>query len=445
MLWNGIILLAAVCAAGLIGLRIGRRYSVAPPDARPPEGLRPVPLDTTDEAGGSLALLDVDDLNGVNRDEDFDTGDRLLAAMGDILRRALGPGQGMERLESGRFLLWLPGQSLEEAADLTRNLRRLASNAIVDGRNGPVARSLSAGVVSLQQTESRARAILHADAALARAKKAGGDRLEVVRNLPTPSSIPSRGEVEAALESEALAYHVQPIFDLRTDRAVGVEALLRWTRQDGRVEGPGGFLTTLDTVPEAGSDLFPALAEQAARRFTDSASPLYCTFNITGAVIDGKESGSCRYLSALLERIPNDRLVLEIVESAVIIRPERAIDLITRLRDRGARVALDDFGTGHSNLERLRRFPVDIIKIDRVFVDTLGQDGRSEGILRGLAGIGRDLDMDIIAEGIETAEQARILSELDIHFGQGYHIGRPAPAEEWQSRLLSASAETAPP
>lgn len=383
----------------------------------------------------TLALMDIDDLKGVNVTADFDTGDRLLNEVDDILRRALPCGAGFERLESGRFLVWLPKMSLECAARMAEQMRLLACQALVDGPSGRVARTLSAGLVATSSNESRARAILRADVALANAKRIGGNKTETTPNLPMPSLVPSREQIEEAITTRALEYHVQPIFDLRSMVPAGVEALLRWNRPDGAVLGPNGFMDTLNRIPEVGAELFPDLAVEAAMPFATGAAPIYTTFNITGAVLDGVNSPGCRWLSTVLERIPAENLVLEIVETAVIVNPQRAADLIDRLRARGVRIALDDFGTGLSNLERLRRFPVDILKVDRAFVDGIGGDGREEAILASLVALAGGLDIDVIAEGIETEAQARTVGDLGIYYGQGYHLGRPAPASDWATRM----------
>ena len=389
---------------------------------------------------GALALLDLDDLKGLNAREGFDIGDRLLAATHDVLRRALPPDADVERTEGGRFLVWLPPSLRGEARLQAERLRALAAATLVEGRAGAVSCNVSAGTVAAAQGEDRARTILRADSALARAKGFGGGRTEAVHALPAPSLVPTRADVEAAIAGRALAYHVQPIVSLRDRAPVGVEALIRWSREDGDVLGPAGFLDTLNRIPEAGSDLFPDMAVEAARPFVGGADPLYVTFNVTGAVLDGSNDPGARWLSEVVERVPARQLVLEIVETAVIVQHQRALALIDRLRARGVRFALDDFGTGLSNLERLRRFPVDIIKIDRAFVAGIGQGGREEAICAAAVGLARGLDVDLIAEGVETEPQAALLAEVGVRFGQGYLYGRPAAADHWAARLRAGVA-----
>ncbi|WP_299813923.1 GGDEF domain-containing phosphodiesterase [uncultured Jannaschia sp.] len=408
---------------------------------RPPAGASdredaPSPADVAG-AAGALALFDVDKLRDVNVTRCYDTGDRLLDAISEVIRRAMPAGATFDRLSGGRFVLWLPYTTLRDAAGIVERIRALASTALADSERGIVSRSLSAGLVAAYPEESRERAVLRADAALARAKGFGGDRTEITRALPVPALIPAQAEIENAIVERALEYHVQPIVDLRDRRAVGVEALLRWNRPGGQVVGPMNFVDTLRRLPQTETELFPDIAIEAARPLITGDKSFYTTFNVDGPMLEGKDGPATRWLSVLLERLPPEQLVLEIVETAVIVQPESALGFLERLRARGIRIALDDFGTGLSSLNRLRQFPVDILKIDRVFINGLGETGREEAIVEGLVTLRDRLGLDLIAEGIETEAQARILTELGVQYGQGYHLGRPAPATEWARRLCN--------
>ena len=418
------------------GLVLGRAFNERRRGGSVSEaGTDPDRLAAAKGQAATLALFDVDGLASVNRTNNFDTGDRLLNAVADVLFRGLPSGAALERLESGRFLIWSPDPDLDDTSCLAETLRQLACRAHVDSAEGKVARTLTAGVVATSPDESRARAILRADAAVSTAKHAGGDRTYTLRTQAMPTLIPTREVIEEAIATRALEYHVQPILQLSDRKAVGIENLLRWNRPDGTVSGPAGFLDTLNRLPEAGVDLLPQIATEAASPFVTGPDPLYATFNITGAVLDGEGSAACVWLSHLLDTLPNDQLVLELVETAIIMAPDRARDLLGRLRDRGLRIALDDFGTGLSNLERLRSYPVDILKIDRAFVGGLGTTGREEAILEAMVSLARGMDLDLITEGIETEEQARSVADIGVKFGQGYHLGRPAAAADWARRM----------
>ena len=401
-----------------------------------PQG--PQVAEVDDRAGSgrtALALFDLDDLKAVNQENDFDTGDRLLNAVADVLWRGMPPGAGLERLGNGRLLVWAPDTDLDEAIAMADRLRDLACLVQVNGTDGPVARTVSVGVVAARDDESRKRSILRADVALANAKSAGGNRTEAVRVHPAPSVIPSQAAIADAIRSNALEYHVQPIVRLSDRTAVGVENLLRWNRPDGTIAGPGGFVDTLDRLPESESDLLPGVAIEAARHFVQGADPIYATFNITGAVLDGSGSPASRWLDQLLESLPAEHLVLEIIETAIIVAPGRAVEMLDRLRARGVRIALDDFGTGLSNLERLRCYPFDMLKLDGSFVGNLATSGREEAILAAIVSMSERMGLDLIVEGVETEAQARTLVEFGVRYGQGYHFGRPGPAAHWQEKL----------
>lgn len=433
---TSLLILFAYLGAVALGWVLGRRGKTAALDRPPaPPNFSAVDLSETETENATLALFDLDDLSGVNRTNDFDTGDRLLNEVDDVLRRALPPGSAMERLDSGRFLMWTPGGEIDAAVIIADRLRTLAGSVQVTGTRGTVTRPVSVGVIETGRSEVRSRAILRADVALAEAKRAGGNQTRALRAQPAPSLLPSREVISEAIRTRELEYHVQPIMHLRTRQAVGIESLLRWNRPDGSVLGPARFMDTLNRLPEAGVELFPDLAIEAATAFVHGPKPIYATFNITGAVLDGKDSVACAWLQALLRALPPEHLVLEVVETAIIVAPERAQDLIGRVRARGARVALDDFGTGLSNLERLRDYDVDILKVDRSFVTNLNGSGREEAILASLATLANSLDLDIIAEGVETEEQAQAILKAGINYGQGFHLGRPAPASDWATRL----------
>ncbi|SFI95034.1 GGDEF domain-containing phosphodiesterase [Jannaschia pohangensis] len=431
----GLMALAAAVSA-IATLRLMRSRTA---DDAQPTGLRPRQPQSLDGEGGALALFDLDDLTGINVAQGFDTGDRLLNAVGDTLRRGLPPGAGLERLEGGRFVVWLPDADLARATDMVERMRVLAAQTLVETRQGQVACEVTAAVVAGLPDECRSRAILRADAVLAQAKARGGARTEAVLALPIMALAPSRGDVEAAITRRELEYHVQPIVDLTSGAPVGVEALLRWNRPDGSIVGPAGFIDTLNRIPEAGSDLLADLAVETARPFVIGESPIFITFNITGAVLDGKGSPGCSWLTHVLQNVPTEHLVLELIETAVIVSTERAQDLTARTRAMGVRIALDDFGTGLSNIERLCDLPVDIIKIDRAFIQAMCDNDRVEVILKAMVSMAESLGIDLVAEGIETEEQANRLRDIGVRYGQGFLYGHPATAQEWADRMGRAA------
>lgn len=382
-------------------------------------------------AGGarrSLGVLEVDDLPGLIEAAGSRPADRLLRQIEAVLRRAQPPGAALDRPEEGLFTVDLPAMSGAAAEAELERMRGAASQVHVSGDGEVVCRRLSAMRVEPRSGEGRGEAVHRARGALEAARLTGGGRRP-------DRAAPDAGDLTAAASAQTLGYHVQPVVELSAGRIAGVEALLRWTARDGTAVGPGeDIVDALERIPEGLEHVLPALVERVAAPIL-SRPGTFVSLNVTGAVLDGQGSSSCLWLQEVLRRLPPERLVVEILETAVMARPARAEALVGRMRAQGVRVALDDFGTGLSNLDRLRRMPVDILKIDRAFVSGLGGGGREEIILRNLARMTAELGMEVVAEGIETAAEARAVSALGIRFGQGYHLGRPAPVEIWASRL----------
>ena len=421
-------------AAGLLGALLGAG-AMRLRGRRAPAELTPVPLPALSaERPDAVMVLDVDGLGELNARHGPDAGDRLIERIADVTARALPPGGAMERLDGGRFVLWLGG-GVQGAEALAERLRTLGARISVDAGGTRVSRTLSAGVVPLSGEEGRARALMAATDALARAKGRGGDRVGRTRAPDAPRG-PSAEEVEAAIAAGDIGYHVQPIFDLASGRPVGMEALVRWVRRDGTMLRPSDFLHRLSRLPEAAVAPLVELAAAAARPFVQAPAPLYVSFNVTAGALEDRGSPACLWLRSLAERLPTDQMMLELLESAVITHPDLAQEALDWARARGMRIALDDFGTGLSNIDRLIELRPDIVKLDRILLTGLGEDPRAEAVLKALAEAGAKLKVPLIAEGIETPADAELLRAMGIRYGQGFHLGRPAPAADWAKRLL---------
>jgi EAL domain-containing protein (putative c-di-GMP-specific phosphodiesterase class I) len=393
---------------------------------RPARGAPPVPA--ARDAGGCVALLVPDGALGPREEEG-----RLRDRIEDVLRRALPAGAELERQDVDRYVLRLATGDLSEAAASVEALRAVAARTHVGGAEGVTATTVSAGLARRAAGEHLGAGLIRATEAAAQARALGGDRVLTERDLVQVRD-GRRRTVEAALDAGGLRYDLQPIVDLRDGTVVGMEALLRIDAEPGRQMHPGALIDVLERLPSRAAAALPDLLAQAAAPVL--ADPTrYVTFNVTGALLEGAATGACPMLSEVLERLPARQLVLEIVEDSVLARPERARAMIGTLRARGVRIALDDFGVGLSSLDRLRRLPADMLKLDGAFVADLGGLGRAETILRHLTAMARELGLEVIAEGVETQAQADALARIGIRYGQGFHFGRPAPAATWAGRL----------
>jgi EAL domain-containing protein (putative c-di-GMP-specific phosphodiesterase class I) len=266
----------------------------------------------------------------------------------------------------------------------------------------------------------------------ARAEAFGEELREAVQaRMETESGL--RG----ALRSDELTVHYQPEFDLHDGTVLGAEALVRWEHPTEGLLPAAAFIEVAEEtglVVEIGELVLASACAEAATWPGGDDAPLI-RVNLAAAQLQREETVS------LVRRVLDEtglapsRLCLEITESAVMNDVRRSEEILRRLKELGVHLAVDDFGTGFSSLAYLKRFPVDALKIDRTFVSDLGEDESDVAFVRAIVSLADALGLDVVAEGVETAGQAAILVELGCHRAQGYHFGRPAPAETFRARL----------
>jgi EAL domain-containing protein (putative c-di-GMP-specific phosphodiesterase class I) len=250
-----------------------------------------------------------------------------------------------------------------------------------------------------------------------------------------------RSQLVVALERQELVPWYQPVVDLESGDLVGCEALARWVRRGRPPEPPGEWM---ELAEETGLivEIDHALMSRALRDFAEwrSVSPeareMDLALNVSGRTL--QSTGTADHLLGLLAdlRVPPSRLLLEVTEG-VLLEDEAVGRRLQRLRSAGVRIALDDFGTGWSSLAYLARFPVDVLKLDRSFTAGLGQDIGSEAVAAAVVQLARALDLEVIAEGVETEAQGKRLRQLGARWAQGYLFGAAVPPEVLRGRLVA--------
>ena len=398
----------------------------------------------------AMLYVDLDDFKTVNDTYGHEVGDSLLIKVTDSMVATCRPGDFVARLGGDEFCVFLKGCDLERAEQVAHRFLQAVVGANVEVAGRRVIRTASIGVCELRPDQSMEDALNVADAALYEAKSKGKNQIlaadhEVVRRMRQKQSRPSAEEVGAALENGEITYFVQPIFDLEQDRIEGVEALIRWVKPDGEILLPGDFLDLMADGYKRG--VRPPLEEanQAAIGFSELDPPIYCGWNISSKFLNNtvQPGTDVGWLKALLNGLPPEMTVFEIVESTVIDNPEATKTLINALRSKGVRIALDDFGIGMSNLERLLEYPIDILKIDRSFVQSPTRESR-EGIMRGLVEMSKTMGFEIVAEGIETQGQLDLVRAAGITHAQGYFLGKPERADYWLAETLRRRSQKSP-
>jgi EAL domain-containing protein (putative c-di-GMP-specific phosphodiesterase class I) len=264
----------------------------------------------------------------------------------------------------------------------------------------------------------------NAELAMHEAKARGTNRCAVYSadmHVEAMARLDRREQLERAIEGEELVLHYQPIVDLDGGAPVGFEALVRWQHPERGLLGPGEFIP----LAEATGLIVPLGAwvlREACRAAAEWPGSPYLSVNVASAQLE-QAGFEAEVAAALAETgFAAQRLVLEVTESSLV--GETEAERLQALRRLGVRLAIDDFGTGYSSLDYLRRFPMDVLKIDRSFT-CAAADG--DPLLRAIVAMGHSLGLALVPEGIEDADTAEALRTLGCTLGQGFHFGRPAP------------------
>jgi len=388
-----------------------------------------------------LLVIDVDGFQAVNDDLGRAGGDELLRAIGPRLRQAMAGDHLVVRLWSDEFAVLVEREASPEllAAIAARVHATIAEPFAVAGEQ--VELSVAIGGAVVDSDDGVWAELLHeADLAARRAKRHGtGYELYRARVDDEGRALLDRvAELRDAIPAGELTLHWQPQLELADGAVRNVEALVRWDHPEHGLLAPHDFLLVAEAADLLG-ELFDAVLAQALeqlaqwRKDPDRDLGVAVNLGLPDVVDEGLAS---RVASALVERgVPPRLLTLELTERAVMQDPRRAIAVLFKLRALGVRLALDDFGTGAASLTYLGRLPIDELKIDRSFVARLRGDPRDAAVVRAVVQLGRDLDLRVVAEGVEDGEMAIALAALGCDALQGFHVARPLPAERLASWL----------
>ena len=396
-------------------------------------------LSRLSRTGSHLAVLflDLDDFKTVNDSLGHGEGDQLLRWVATTLLDLLRPSDTAARMGGDEFAVLVEDFSSPEA--VTELAQRILDSLRPPVRLGTkaVSAACSIGIAFDEDGMTSEQLLRNADIAMYQAKKKGKDRFEVYRpemHALVLARIELEEELKAALAAEQLVPYFQPVVDLQTHRVVGFEALVRWPHPEGVLVDPRHFVPLAQEIGIIG-EIDSCILRKACRQVRQWQQAGIC-----GPDLEIGVNLSAGQLAddMLAERIAADinecrfdprSLVFEITESEVITDDEATLRNLATLRMFGVRIALDDFGTGYSTFFHLDRLPIDIVKIDKSFVDNLGSGDDSRSMAAALIQLARTLGYGTIAEGVETGEQQESLRRLGCERAQGYHLGKPLDAE----------------
>ncbi|BAL86131.1 putative diguanylate cyclase/phosphodiesterase [Actinoplanes missouriensis 431] len=388
----------------------------------------------------AVVIVDLDGFKALNEFHGHEIGDNLLRAAADRLSTNVRAGDTVARLDGDEFAVLLPGVEDEQAAIAVaeRVLTELHRPLTVAGI--PMSVRVSAGVAVAGRNERLDSVLRRADQALFRAKQEGGGvarRFDPVRFAAAEARRRAEADLLRGLDAGEFEVYYQPIVDLAgDDRTVGVEALIRWRHPEYGLIPPADFLDlaeSLGLLPRIGGWVLEESCRQAIawqRQFPGFE------LNVN---LSASQLGNPRLIDEVREILdrtglpPND-LVLELTESVALTDLDESARVLGGLKSLGVRLALDDFGTGFSSLSHLSTLPVDVVKIDRSFVQGMPSSGGAS-VAEAVLHIARTFDLAPVAEGVEDAAQADWLRGLGAGRAQGYHFARPMPADEVTSRL----------
>ena len=398
----------------------------------------------------AVLFLDLDNFKLVNDSLGHEAGDRLLVSVAQRLRGCLRTEDTAARFGGDEFTILL--EDVRHAGDAVRVARQItqALNApfALEGRE--VFINASIGItLSTSGSERPTDLLRNADAALYRAKASGKAACEVfdaATNTLTLERLDLEADLRRAIERGELAVHYQPQLELPTGRIVGWEALVRWKHPERGLLPPPAFLSVAEEtglITQIGNLVLEEACRQAKEwheeRHPTADTSLKISVNISARQLQHPDELVGEVVRVLEDTaLAPGTLVLEITESMIMEDAEYNVDVLGRLKDLGVRIAVDDFGTGYSNLAYLKRFPMDMVKIDKSFVDGLGEKPEDTAIVEAVISLARALDLTAVAEGIETNGQLERLRDLGCELGQGYYFFRALPAYEARSLLLAS-------
>lgn len=384
----------------------------------------------------ALFIMDLDRFKDINDTLGHHVGDALLRQVAARLRGKLRESDTVARMGGDEFAVLLPtvnGKYADTAARML--LQALRAPFTVEEQSLVIGASI--GIVLYPDHGVDANTLMQrADVAMYAAKGTGSGyafydgRLDHQHHQPTRLAL--MGELRHAVEREQFVLYYQPKVDLRSRRAVGLEALVRWRHPDGRLMLPETFVLLMEQTGLI-RHLTPWVLNETlaqSRRLSEQGLPIGLCVNLSAR--DLQDPYLAESIAEQLEahRVSPQALELEITESAIMTDPARVREMLERLAGMGLKLAIDDFGTGYSSLAYLKRLPAHTIKIDKSFVTGVTQDSNDAAIVRTSIDLAHSLGMQVVAEGVESAEVLERLQALGCDHAQGYYLSRPLSRED---------------
>jgi diguanylate cyclase (GGDEF)-like protein/PAS domain S-box-containing protein len=392
----------------------------------------------------TVVLLDIDQFKLINDSLGHDRGDDLLREAAARLASRVRDDDLVARFGGDEFVVLVEGGDESLPVQVAERMAS-AFESPIDLADGTFFATASIGVASTPPYDADT-VLRNADAAMYRAKELGGSRTEFFdARLARDASdvLQMRNELRRGIDEEEFVLHFQPIMDLTSRHIDGMEALVRWQHPTRGMVPPLAFIPAAED-----SGLIVELGAWVLRQSCTEAATWPETVHVA-VNLSVRQLADRAIVAVVADALKSSgldpgRLVLEVTESALMANAEMAVECLTELKTLGVRLAIDDFGTGYSSLVYLKRMPVDAIKVDRSFVDGLGDDAEDTAIVSSVVSLAHAVGVQAIAEGVETAAQQAHLQSLGCDLAQGFLWSRPVPADELRVLLAARPDQPLP-
>jgi diguanylate cyclase (GGDEF)-like protein len=405
---------------------------------------------TRDDDPVSVLFMDLDDFKTINDSLGHAAGDQLLAEVGERLRGCLRMPDTAARFGGDEFAILLEdgGEGVGAADVAARILEALEGAFHLEDQDVFVRASIGIATARPERAtgpEGAEELLRNADVAMYIAKEAGKGRYQIFESEMHDTALrrlEMKADLQRAVDNAEFVLHYQPVIKLATDEIEGLEALVRWRHPVRGLVQPLDFIPLAEEtgliVPIGAWVLREACSQ--ARELHDrhpGRSPVHVAVNLSARQLQRHEIVDEIAVTLSETGLEPNHLVLEITESIMMQDMSLSIQRLTELKELGVQLAVDDFGTGYSSLNYIRRFPVDILKVDKSFVDGVNEVGEESALTAAIIELAGILKLRPVAEGIERADQLAKLLELGCELGQGYYFSKPVPIEEIDELLLT--------
>jgi diguanylate cyclase (GGDEF)-like protein len=400
--------------------------------------------------GRPVAVLfcDLDGFKTANDRFGHVAGDQVLNETASRLARCVRPNDTVARLGGDEFAVLLEDVGSDEDARAVADRILAATKAPYDIAGRQVRVGVSIGYAMGTAEEDASALLRNADLAMYQAKSSGKNRSEQFRaelHVQNLARLDLVDDLRQALDDETLSVHYQPVVDLGTGRIEGVEALLRWQHPTLGSVPPPTFVRAAEEaglIGRLGHFVLDSAYSDACELSAKLGRPLTLGVNLSGQQL--RDRAILDQVHGLQRDAMSPRLILEITESVLVDDEGQPLEILHSLRELGVSLAIDDFGTGYSSIGYLRRLPVDVLKIDRSFLEGIDTDSKAGALVEAILGIGRTLNLRVVAEGIEHPGQLAALRRIGCELGQGYLLSRPVPYQQLEAVLAFGALPIAP-